>query len=68
MLDYLIKNKQNKITLITLDETDELIKDNKFSRKLVPKKNIEKIKILKNIEADYFITTTPGIGQVVSKV
>ncbi len=62
LLDYLIKNNQNKITLITLDETDELIKDNKFSRKLVPKNNIEKIKILKNIEADYFITTTPGIG------
>jgi len=55
-------SKNFEITLITLDEKDNLIKNQSISNVIIPKNNVEKIKILNNLSGDYFITTTPGIG------
>ncbi len=51
------------ITLITLDREDKLIESKLISNIKIPKNNFEKINLLKNISSDYFITTTPGLGQ-----
>ena len=55
-------SKNFKVTLVTLDEKDNLIKNQLISNVIIPKSNVEKINILNNLSGDYFITTTPGIG------
>ena len=54
--------KNYDVTLITLDENDNLIQNKNLLNVEIPKNNIEKINILKSISADYFFTTTPGLG------
>ena len=56
-------SKNFKVTLITLDKDDVLIKNKLISNIVIPKNNIEKINTLNNLSGDIFITTTPGIGQ-----
>ncbi len=54
--------KNYDITLITLDKNDNLIQNKKLLNIEIPKNNLEKINILKSVSADYFLTTTPGLG------